>query len=74
MSVYYNRRRSVLISEHQKEARQPGDSIEETTAWEIYNHKATEIDTELIKDWNENLNLLLIFVSYYLLPPTLCQV
>ncbi|PVF91024.1 hypothetical protein CPB86DRAFT_456233, partial [Serendipita vermifera] len=35
------------------------------TAWEIYNHKASEIDRELIKDWNDSLNTLLIFVSRY---------
>jgi hypothetical protein len=35
----------------------------DTTAWEIYNHKASEIDRETIKDWNDSLNTLLIFVS-----------
>jgi hypothetical protein len=35
----------------------------DTTAWEIYNHKASEIDREMIKDWNDSLNTLLIFVS-----------
>jgi hypothetical protein len=35
----------------------------ETTAWEIYNSKASGIDKEMIKDWNDSLNTLLIFVS-----------
>jgi hypothetical protein len=35
----------------------------DTTAWEIYNHKASEVDREMIKDWNDSLNTLLIFVS-----------
>jgi hypothetical protein len=49
-----------------REVRRFGDPLvvtEETTAWEIYNHKATEIDRELIKDWNDSLNTLLILVS-----------
>ncbi|PVF90868.1 hypothetical protein CPB86DRAFT_720345, partial [Serendipita vermifera] len=33
--------------------------------WEIYNHKASEIDRELIKDWNDSLNTLLIFAALY---------
>jgi hypothetical protein len=35
---------------------------EETTAWEIYNDRADEIDRELVKDWNDSLHTLLIFV------------
>jgi Family of unknown function (DUF6535) len=35
---------------------------ETTTAWEIYNNRATKTDTELIKDCNDSLNTLLIFV------------
>jgi hypothetical protein len=44
----------------------PGEPLvvtKDTTAWEIYNHKASEIDREMIKDWNDSLNTLLIFVS-----------
>lgn len=36
------------------------------TAWEAYNHRANIYDKELIKDWNESLNTLLIFVSAFL--------
>jgi hypothetical protein len=52
-----------------KESASPDDPLtidEDTTAWEIYNHKASEVDRELIKDWNDNLNTLLIFVSILL--------
>jgi hypothetical protein len=36
-----------------REAKRPGDPLvvtEEMTAWEIYNHKAAELDREMIKD------------------------
>jgi hypothetical protein len=33
-----------------------------TTAWEVYNDRAFETDKERIKDWNDSLNTLLIFV------------
>jgi hypothetical protein len=49
-----------------REARKPGEPLnvtENTTVWEIYNHKAAEVDREMIKDWNDSLNTLLIFVS-----------
>ena len=38
------------------------DSGAEKTAWEIYNERADIADKELIRDWNESLNTLLIFV------------
>jgi hypothetical protein len=37
----------------------------ETTAWEVYNKRAAIVDRELIKDWNDGLNTLLIFVSFF---------
>lgn len=33
------------------------------TAWEIYNKKAARIDKEMVKDWNDSLTVLLVFVS-----------
>ncbi|PVG03065.1 hypothetical protein CPB86DRAFT_869978 [Serendipita vermifera] len=51
-----------------REPRRPGDPLVvtgETTAWEIYNHKASELDREMIKDWNDSLNTLLIFTALY---------
>jgi hypothetical protein len=49
-----------------REARKSGEPLnvtENTTVWEIYNHKATKADREMIKDWNDSLNTLIIFVS-----------
>jgi hypothetical protein len=40
-----------------------------SSVWEVYNRSATKIDRELMKDWNDILNTLLIFVSFsYILP------
>jgi hypothetical protein len=50
-------------SRHPNKPGEPLAVTKETTAWEIYNHKASGIDKEMIKDWNDNLNTLLIFVS-----------
>ncbi|CAG8452974.1 9391_t:CDS:2, partial [Acaulospora colombiana] len=50
-----------------REARHPGDPLivtEATTAWEIYNHKASEVDREMVKDWNDSLNTILIFLTW----------
>jgi len=35
----------------------------EKSVWDIYNNLADVRDSELIKDWNDTLNFLLIFVS-----------
>ncbi|PVF92406.1 hypothetical protein CPB86DRAFT_877907 [Serendipita vermifera] len=51
-----------------REPKRPGDPLvvtDKTTAWEIYNHKASEVDREMIKDWNDSLNTLLIFTALY---------
>jgi hypothetical protein len=37
----------------------------EKSAWDIYNNIADIRDGELIKDWNDTLNFLLIFVSVW---------
>ncbi|CCA71756.1 hypothetical protein PIIN_05691 [Serendipita indica DSM 11827] len=41
------------------------DGGAEKTAWEIYNERANIVDRELIRDWNESLNTLLIFAALY---------
>ena len=54
-----------------REIRQQGGPFNvtsETTAWEIYNNRASVVDRELIKDWNDSLNSLLIFVRPPLVP------
>ncbi|CAG8678032.1 9426_t:CDS:2, partial [Acaulospora colombiana] len=63
-----NTNRSARLFGRGREARRPGDPLivtGETTAWEIYNHKASEVDREMIKDWNDSLNTLLIFTALY---------
>jgi hypothetical protein len=35
----------------------------EHTAWDVYNKEAKKVDIELVKDWKESLNSLLLFVS-----------
>lgn len=50
------------------ETRAPPGSLNvdaNTTAWEVYNSRAMTIDGELIKDWNDSLNTLLIFAALY---------
>ncbi|PVF97750.1 hypothetical protein CPB86DRAFT_815322 [Serendipita vermifera] len=51
-----------------REPKRRGDPFvmtDETTTWELYNHKALEVDREMIKDWNDTLNTLLIFTALY---------
>ena len=35
----------------------------EYSGWDVYNNEAKKVDTELIRDWRESLNSLLLFVS-----------
>jgi hypothetical protein len=39
----------------------------EHDAWDVYNTEAKKQDTELVNDWRNSLNSLLLFVSYILL-------
>lgn len=57
----------TLLGIRNKRATTTGIAVDEKTpetAWEIYNTRATVYDKELIKDWNDSLNTLLIFVSF----------
>ena len=36
----------------------------EMTGWDVYNNEAKKVDTELVNDWRESLNSLLLFVSF----------
>jgi hypothetical protein len=61
-----NGRASAKLFGLGRDSRKPGDPLvvtNDTTVWEIYNHRAFEIDKEMIKYWNDSLNTLLIFVS-----------
>lgn len=35
----------------------------ENDVWDVYNAEAKKEDIELVKDWRDNLNSLLLFVS-----------
>jgi hypothetical protein len=35
----------------------------DTTAWDIYNYHAGRAESEVVKDWKDTLNTLLVFVS-----------
>jgi len=35
----------------------------ELTVWDVYNNEAWKVDNELITDWKQSLNSLLVFVS-----------
>jgi hypothetical protein len=48
--------------------RLPG-MTKEYSAWDVYNNEARKVDTELVNDWRDSLNSLLLFVSIAL-PPT----
>ncbi|CAG7848779.1 SubName: Full=Uncharacterized protein {ECO:0000313/EMBL:CCA71748.1} [Serendipita indica DSM 11827] len=41
------------------------DSNADKTVWHTYNERADIVDRELIKDWNDSLNTLLIFGALY---------
>ncbi|KAG8815120.1 hypothetical protein FRC19_001253 [Serendipita sp. 401] len=49
----------------QKSGNRPLDVNKTTSAWQIYNDRAFAIDKELIKEWNDSLNTLLIFAALY---------
>jgi tetratricopeptide (TPR) repeat protein len=37
----------------------------EYSGWDVYNNEAKEVDTELVNDWRDSLNSLLLFVSTF---------
>lgn len=37
----------------------------ESNAWDVYNNEARKVDTEMVKDWRESLNSLLIFTAIF---------
>jgi hypothetical protein len=44
----------------------PPESLEvnsDTSVWEIYNYHAEKVESEVVKDWSDSLNTLLVFVS-----------
>jgi hypothetical protein len=55
-------------AEPKQAAINPSLDSKATTAWEIYNQQVFPIDREQTKDWNDNLNTLLIFVCTPFIP------
>jgi hypothetical protein len=41
----------------------PGVVPKEYSGWDVYNNEAKKVDTELVNDWRDSLNSLLLFVS-----------
>ncbi|PVF96427.1 hypothetical protein CPB86DRAFT_762266 [Serendipita vermifera] len=67
-SIEKNANHSAKLFGVGRQPKRSGDPLvvtDKTTAWEIYNHKASEVDREMIKDWNDSLNTLLIFTALY---------
>jgi Family of unknown function (DUF6535) len=48
--------------------RRPGIT-REYSGWDVYNNEAKKVDTELVNDWRDSLNSLLLFVCTSLLQP-----
>jgi Family of unknown function (DUF6535) len=69
-----DRRRKEAIEIHPGVAteggRLPGIATE-YSAWDVYNNEARKVDTELVNDWRDSLNSLLLFVSIILLSSNL---
>jgi len=47
-----------------EEARQLGLE-KEYSGWDVYSNEAKKVDTELVNDWKDSLNSLLLFVSTF---------
>jgi hypothetical protein len=70
--IWGNRRRAP--DKRRKEVVEIGSGVEaeggrlngwtkEYSAWDVYNNEARKVDTELVNDWRDSLNSLLLFVS-----------
>ena len=55
---------AALIAENiSEQGRATTGIVKENTVWDVYNNEARKVDIELVKDWRESLNFLLVFVS-----------
>jgi Family of unknown function (DUF6535) len=43
----------------------PPEIPKEYSGWDVYNNEAKKVDTELVNDWRDSLNSLLLFVSIF---------
>ena len=61
-----NRNYSRILGIPLDSGEKPRESLKvtpDTTAWDIYNYQAGRVESEVVKDWNDTLNTLLVFVS-----------
>ena len=61
-----NRTYSRILGIPLDSGEKPRESLKvtpDTTAWDIYNYQAGRVESEVVKDWNDTLNTLLVFVS-----------
>ncbi|KIM32245.1 hypothetical protein M408DRAFT_20563, partial [Serendipita vermifera MAFF 305830] len=42
-----------------------GGMTRESTGWDVYNNEAKKVDTELVNDWRDSLNSLLLFAAIF---------
>ncbi|KIM32248.1 hypothetical protein M408DRAFT_215878 [Serendipita vermifera MAFF 305830] len=42
-----------------------GGMAKESTGWDVYNNEAKKVDTELVNDWRDSLNSLLLFAAIF---------
>ena len=61
-----NRDYSRILGIPLNSGEKPRESLKvtpDTTAWDIYNYQAGRVESEVVKDWHDSLNTLLVFVS-----------
>ena len=64
-----DRRRKEVTETHPGVAGEGGPlpgMTKEYSAWDVYNNEARKVDTELVNDWRDSLNSLLLFVGILL--------
>jgi Family of unknown function (DUF6535) len=57
-----DRRRKEIIEIGPGEGGRLPGMTREYSAWDVYNNEARKVDTELVNDWRDSLNSLLLFV------------
>jgi Family of unknown function (DUF6535) len=64
---FMNGRSRAVVEIESGAAGEPGrlpGMTREYSGWDVYNNEAKKVDTELVNDWRDSLNSLLLFVSY----------
>jgi hypothetical protein len=55
--------KETIVNETGDMAEPPPGAPKEHSGWDVYNTESKRVDEELVKDWRESLDSLLIFVS-----------